>query len=122
MADDTNVTQFPGAGELPENPLQIKHRQGFCDHPAIRLDDHSRTLECTACGATLDPFNFLRNNAATLQRAWQSHAAVSGDLSRLIERVTQLKKEETRLKGRVATLKKKLDGAGEVVVVKRSPK
>lgn len=118
MADDTNVTQFPGTGDIPECPLQIKRRDNFCDHPAIRLDDHSRTLDCTACGATLDPFDFLRNNVATLQRAWQSHTAVKNDLSRLIERVTQLKKEEARLKSRIATMKKKLDSAVEVIHVK----
>lgn len=118
MADDTNVTQFPGTGELPECPLQIKRWDNFCDHPAIRLDEHSRTLECTACGATLDPFDFLRNNAATLQRAWISHSVVSGERNRIIERVTQLKKEEARLKSRIATMKKKLDGTSEVIHVK----
>lgn len=119
MADDTNVKQFPGTGDLPECPMSIKRKDAFCDHPAIRLDEHSRTLECTACGATLDPFDFLRNNAATLQRAWISHSVVSGDLSRIIERVTQLKKEEARLKGRIATMKKKIDGQAEVIHVKR---
>lgn len=118
MADDTNVKQFPGTGDLPECPMTIKRSDNFCDHPEIRLDDHTRTLECSACGATLDPFDFLRKNVATLQRAWTSHSVVSNDLNRIIERVTQLKKEEARLKGRIATMKKKLDGASEVIHVK----
>lgn len=120
MADDTNVTQFPGLAELPPCPMEIKRRDSFCSHPAIRLDEHSRTIECTTCGATLDPYDFLRNNAALLQRAWQSHSLVTDDLKRLVDRVTQLKKEEGRLKGRIATLKKKQES--DVVVVRPSAK
>ncbi len=120
MPDDTNVTQFPGLAELPPCPMEIKRRNNFCSHPAIRLDEHSRTIECTSCGAALDPYDFLRSNAAELQRAWQSHALVTDDLKRLREHVAQLKKEEVRLKGRIGTLKKKLES--EVVVVRSSAK
>ena len=113
MAAD-NITQFPGAGELPPCPLQIKRAQGFCTHPEIRLDDHTRTVECVQCGATLDPFDFLRKNAITLQQAWISHSVLKQDVDRLVERVTALKKEEAKLKARIATAKKKV--GGEVVI------
>lgn len=120
MTDDTNVTRFPGQAELPPCPMEIKRRDNFCSHPAVRLDDHSRTMECTECGATLDPYDFFRNQALWLQRAWQSHSTVKHDLNRLIERVAQLKKEEARLKGRIATAKKKLES--DVVVVRPAAK
>ena len=43
MADDTNVTQFPGTGEIPECPLQIKRRDNFCYHPrSFRLSAKQR--------------------------------------------------------------------------------
>lgn len=120
MTDDTNVTRFSGQAELPPCPMEIKRRDNFCNHPAIRLDDHSRTMECTTCGAALDPYDFLRSNAALLQNAWQSHTIVTDDLKRLRERVAQLKKEEVRLKGRIGTLKKKLES--DVVVVRPAAK
>lgn len=104
---------FPGSGELPENPLQIERTRGFCAHDAVRLDEHSRTVTCTACNAVLDPFDFLRSNALTLKNAWDSHRYVSQQLRELQDRVTTLKREEARLKARIKTAQAK---AGDVVI------
>ena len=118
MTSDTNVTFLPGANQdLPPCPLEVTPPPlQFCDHPAVRLDDHSRSMECTQCGAVLDPFDFLRRNAMTLQRAWRDHKYVKGQLDELNKRVGELKKEERRIKARIATLKKR--DASAVVVVK----
>lgn len=109
-----NVMSFPGAAaELPENPLQLERKRGFCAHDAVRLDEHSRTITCTACGAALDPFDFLRNSAQTLQSAWDRHRYVNDELRELNDRVTALKKEEARLKARIKTAQAKV---GDVVI------
>lgn len=120
MTTDTNVTFFPGAAQdLPPCPLEVTPPpMHCCDHPAVRLDEHSRTMECTQCGAVLDPFDFLRRNAMTLQRAWRDHKYVKGQLEELNTRVDALKKEERRIKARIGTLKKR---DTSVVLVRGEP-
>lgn len=113
-----NVTPFPGAAELPENPLEIAPRHpGWCDHQSIVLDQHTRGVQCanTACGAQLDPFSFLLSNARTVQRAWDSYREVSRQVTEVAERVTALKKEEKRLRAMVKRLQEK---SGAVVNVR----
>jgi len=111
-----NVTAFPGAGDLPDNPLELAPpRPGFCLHDAVILDDHTRSIQCTACGAVLDPFNFVRAQAQTISRAWSAHAHAMRQANEVAERVTVLKKEEARLRAMVKRLQEK---TGAVVTVR----
>ena len=115
MSDEKVVRAFPG-NELPENPLQIEPRPfGFCTHENVRLSEHDRAINCVKCGATLDPFNFVRDNARTIQRAWQSHKEASRLVGELNERINMLKKEEKRLRVLVKRLQ---DKSGEVLSVR----
>ena len=118
MNDDKVVHAFPGT-ELPENPITVEPRAAgvplWCDHPAIRLDQHERSVHCAKCGATLDAFNFLLSNAMTLQQAWASHKSVTNMVREMNERVASLKKEEKRLRAQVKRLQEK---AGDVLVVR----
>lgn len=116
-----NVTQFPGAGDLPENPLQLAPRNpGWCSHDSVILDEHARTVTCAnlKCGAVLDPFNFLQSNAHTIQRAWASYKHVSAQAFEIAERVSVLKKEEQRLRGMVKRLQEK---SGAVMTTRSTP-
>ena len=118
MSPDDNVTAFPGASELPENPMQIAPaRPGYCDHAAVTLDPHTRTVQCAnvACGAVLDPFHFLHANARTIATAWQNYRAVSNQAREIAERVHVLKKEEARLRAMIKRLQEK---SGAVVNVR----
>jgi hypothetical protein len=113
-----NVTAFPGADGLPENPLQVAPRHlGFCNHPSVILDEHDRTVRCAEpkCGATLDAFDFLRSNARTIERAWASYRTVSREAEEVANRVHALKKEEARLRAQVKRLQ---DKTGSVLVVR----
>jgi hypothetical protein len=111
MNDDKVVHAFPSA-QLPENLITVEPRNPalpyHCDHPALRLDEHERTVHCAACTATLDPFNFLLNNARTLQTAWQNYRSTRTMVGELQERVTVLKKEEARLRSAVKRLQAKV--------------
>ena len=115
-----NVTQFPGAEALPENPLQMAPRPGlfsYCQHESVVLDDVRRTVQCAdpKCGAVLDPFDFLKHNAQVIQRAWSAHRAVMLQANQVTERVHALKKEEQRLRAMVKRLQ---DKSGSVVNVR----
>lgn len=117
-----NVTKFPGAGELPDNPLQLAQPPiGFCRHDAVVIDEHTRTITCSdpKCGAVLDAFDFLRTNARTVQMAWQRHRQVSQQAHEIAERVGVLKKEEQRLR---AMLKRLQDKTGAIVDLRGAPK
>ena len=111
MSDEGNVTRFPGSPgvqELPENPLQLAPRPfKYCGHDAVLLDEHSRTVTCTECGALLDPFDYLRSNARTISSAWALHAHMRQEIAVLVERVDTLKKEEKRLRAMVKRLQEK---------------
>ena len=118
MSDDKVIHAFPGS-ELPENPLQIEQRDPrlpyYCEHADVRLSEHDRTIHCAKCRATLDPFNFVRDNARTIQRAWQSHKEATRIVGELNDRIGALKKEEQRLRAQVKRLQ---DKSGEVLSVR----
>ena len=108
MTQDTNIRQFPST-EIPEQTLSVeRQRYNFCSHDKIRLDEHSRTVNCAACDKVFDPFTFLLNEVHRLQVAWEDHKQVRQSLSELNDRVDALKKEEARLKGRIKTAKAKV--------------
>jgi hypothetical protein len=105
------VHAFP-TSELPENLMQIEPRNPalpyHCAHEAIRLDQHDRAVFCARCGATLDPFMFLVNNAVTIQRAWQNHAEAMRKVRDLNDRIEVLAKEEKRLSAMVKRRQEKV--------------
>jgi hypothetical protein len=118
MSDEKVIHAFP-ANELPENLMAIEPKPVgvpyFCDHPAVRLNEHNRTVNCAKCGASLDPFNFLRNEARTIQRAWENHRAAQQKVNELNARIEALTKEEKRLRAQVKRLQEK---SGEVLQVR----
>lgn len=111
MTDNKVVHAFPTT-ELPPNLLQIEPRPAgmpyHCQHGAIRIDAHDRTVQCADCTAALDPFDFLLNNAVTLRRAWENHRATTHAVAELNERLSVLKKEEKRLRAMVKRLNDKV--------------
>lgn len=123
MSDNKNVRAFP-VSDMPENLMQIAPRNPalpyHCGHEAIRLDPHERSVACARCGANLDPFQFLLNNAMTIQRAWQQHAEAKLKVSELYDRIELLGKEEKRLRATVRRLQDK--AAGDVLLVRGKSK
>ncbi len=109
MTDDRdNVRSLPTAGALPENPIEIEQQPfSCCRHESILIDSHLRTIECKKCGASLDAFDYLLNDATNIQRAWQYHREVMARVDRLNESVTKLVREEKRLKASVRRLQEK---------------
>ncbi len=106
-----NVQRFPGAGALPDNPMELAPRRpGWCGHESVTLDEHTRTVTCAnpKCGAVLDPFKFLVSNAQTIQRAWSAYRQAMTQANEVAERVSVLKKEEQRLRAMVKRLQDKV--------------
>lgn len=113
-----NVTAFPGAPDLPDNPMQMAPRHpGWCRHDAVVLDDHNRTIQCAdpKCGAVLDPFTFLLAQAHTISNAWDAHRRAMREANDVAARVTVLKREEQRLRAMVKRLQEK---TGSVIVTR----
>lgn len=106
---DTNVVFAFKAPEVGEPPMTVKRDNlRFCQHGRIEADEHTRTLICHDCGATLDAFDFVRKQALTIQNAWASYAHLKREASDLVGRVDALKKEEQRIKSRLKTARSKL--------------
>lgn len=105
----TNVRAFPGA-DVPEQKLLVERQPyNFCDHDKISLDEHRRVVKCASCDKVYDPFDFLHKEACRLDVAWRNYAQTRKELSELIDRVDNLKKEEARLKARIKTAKAKVE-------------
>lgn len=105
----TNIRAFPGA-ELPEQTLLVERKQfNFCEHNKISLDEHRRVVKCASCDKVYDPFDFLHKEAQRLEAAWRNYGQVRKELSELIDRVDNLKKEEARLKARIKTARVKVE-------------
>ena len=83
----------------------------WCKHLAVKVDPDDRALECTACGADVDPIDYI----VTLSRTWDDvkRAAASGEVEvrRIHDRTKQAEAELARLQSRAAHARKKL---GEV--------
>jgi hypothetical protein len=106
---DSNVVVAFKPSDIGEPPMTIKRVDfNFCKHTRIEADDHTRTLICHECNATLDPYNFVRQSAITIQQAWERHAYTKKELAELVDRVANLKKEEARIKSRINTARSKL--------------
>lgn len=113
-----NVTAFPGAPGLPDNPMQIAPRHpGWCRHDAVILDEHTRTIQCAdpKCGAVLEPFSFLKNQAHTISSAWHAYSSAMRQANEVANRVMVLKREEQRLRAMVKRLQ---DKTGAVIVTR----
>ena len=122
MSDDDKIVHaFPSA-ELPENLMTVAPRPTgahyYCNHEAVRLDAHDRTVQCARCSAMLDPFDFLLHNAVTMTRAWEHHRVVQSQLAGLNERMAYLKKEEKRLLAKVRRLAAKTN---DVILDRSAP-
>ena len=117
MSDAKTVIRFPGKSELPDCPVGVERRLGFCNHDKIRLVEHDRAVVCANCGATIDPFDYLLKGAYAVRHAWQLHAQVVAKTSELQRAVDDLQKERKRLGAMVKRLAAKT--AGDVIDVRK---
>lgn len=109
MSDESNVIVAFKAADIGEAPMTVKRAPiSFCKHSRIEADEQTRTLICHDCGVTLDPFNFIKSSAATIQRAWENYAYTQKQAAELVARVDALKKEEARIKARIRTARDKV--------------
>lgn len=69
---DEKVLAFPAKGDIPVCPVEIVRGReyGWCNHDKIRLNEHDRCVLCANCGATLDPFEYLKGGAVAIRRGW----------------------------------------------------
>lgn len=118
MSDDKVIHAFPNREPLPECPVDIERRMGFCGHKEITLVEHDRSVVCAKCGATLDPFDYLVSGAQALRYGWQAYRMVEHKHKELSQRVDDLVRERNRLTGIVKRLKDKA-GAGVSLDVRK---
>jgi ribosomal protein S27E len=81
--------------------FEIKRKKGYCSHNSIIVDEHQRMVECSACGARIDPFDFLWHTANNEGR-WYDHA------SELKKKVESLHLIKERLEKDVKNLESKI--------------
>jgi len=104
MSDDNVIHAFKSA-ELPEQTLIVEKppagKKMYCQHGKLSIDPHERRISCAECGQALDPFDYLLTSAVVINRAWKDHSYVKRELCDIQDRITELKKEERRLKAQI---------------------
>lgn len=106
MSDDKVIHAFPSR-ELPECPVSIERRAGYCQHARITLVEHDRNIVCAECGRTLDPFDYLLKEAFAIRRGWDEARHLAHLLVEKRQQVADLDKERKRLQAQVRRLKEK---------------
>lgn len=109
MSDDNVIRTFPKKG-LPECPVEVGQRFGYCRHRSIMVVEHDRQVICTECNATLDAFDYLRGEALAIRRGWESYRHVEQLCNEKQQRIADLEKERKRLTAQVKRLKGKAQG------------
>jgi hypothetical protein len=99
--EDEGVIQLNSEAK---HTLTIKQGEGICFHRGVVLSEQMRTVECSGCGAVLDPFAVLLEYAKQERQLGWSRKA----LQKTKEEMAELKKEERRIKQRIARAKKKI--------------
>lgn len=78
-------------------------RADRCRHRRAIVDPHNRTVECEACKAVLDPFDYLMGIVHEGDRLTRLYAAIK----RMNTELEALSNEERKLKQRVHAWRKK---------------
>lgn len=107
MSGDNTIVSFPRKTELPECPVTVEEKRGFCRHDRIRLVEHDRNVVCADCGAAIDAFTYLLHGAYAIRSAWQNHRMVEHKIEELQKTVGALEKEKRRLASAVKRLREK---------------
>lgn len=92
-----------------QRPLLVtgtSNRRESCLHRQKMVDRRKRTVECTSCGAFLDPLDALADVAADGSNLLWARR----ELARINKRIAELKEEEKRVKARLRRAKKKDPG------------
>jgi hypothetical protein len=111
VSDDKVIQAFPKRGEVPECPVEVERRLGFCRHERVRLVEQDRTVVCVDCGATLDPFAYLVEGAYAMRNGWGHYREVCRRIEERREQLAKLDKEKSRLQAAVRRLKEKAGNA-----------
>jgi len=91
----------------PKNALPVQtHRSKktrYCLHRSVLVDDNARTVECSKCGANLDPFAVLLTYARDGDRLRWMYL----EIQQANKTIEELKAEERRVKARLRNARKK---------------
>lgn len=124
MTDESTILTFPTKA-TPECPVEVVDEKPvgiYCHgHPRIRVDQHSRTVQCADCGKVIDPFDYIVSGAVSIRRGWQLLEQVQASVREKSEKVRELEKERKRLTPIVRRLAQKAEGHDGVLDM-RKPK
>jgi len=100
MEDGTKVIRF----DPDRAPIRIREAK-WCKHPRIIVCEKSRSLECDACGAAIDPFDFMLRWAKGDRCLEARKRQLEDEVKRISGSLEELKREEKNLKARLRRLK-----------------
>jgi hypothetical protein len=78
--------------------LVPKRRDARCSCQQVHVVEHTRMLECQKCARTIDPFDFLWQQAQKQQNSVFSIQCARDELKRLQAEVAELNRQKINLK------------------------
>lgn len=84
--------------------LEPKRKGGVCQCLSVYTVEATRMLECRSCGAVIDPFDFLWNEARKQENIAFSVRHLRNEQKRMQAEVEALKKQRANLKAQVRRL------------------
>jgi hypothetical protein len=99
---DNNVVEL--GKNIMLKPVKSKYTR--CKHLSILVIEDTRLLQCSDCGKTIDPFDYLLGYANGQQRIVWNLKLVKIELKEIQEKIAVLKKDKINLQAQVNRLKK----------------
>lgn len=87
----------------------VKKEHGYCDHKYTEVDPDERTLNCTKCGAYIDPFNYVLGLAYEERNIHQWIEILTKERSDLFDEKEKLKREVSYLRSQKKKLNKNIN-------------
>lgn len=106
MGDEDNVISIETARDADGLPLAPAGKRPHCIHRCVLVDEHSRTMKCKQCGASINPFD----HCVRFAREWEVLGRTVKNLSAkkvvLLKDLDDLDRQIRNAKARVRRAKK----------------
>lgn len=108
MKNESNDGKIISFSDKEIRGLIALNPEKLCKHRAVIVDAEKRIIECSVCGAEINPFDYIFKIATDENNNFLMFQHYKKESERLIRINDSLREEERIIKQRISNLKKKL--------------
>lgn len=105
----SNIVAFPSKEDEPRDLTNFLYEQAdrpFCHHPLVRVNEKDREVRCRACGAAVDPFEWMLSVAKKETQLADNVKALRAEEEERRKNIDKLIQIERNAKARVRRAQK----------------